>query len=32
MLNIIAIIHDIIAGTLILGCTAVLLAVIFVIS
>jgi hypothetical protein len=32
MLTALAIIHDIIAGALILGCTAVLLAVIFVIS
>lgn len=32
MLSILAIIHDIIAGALILGCAAVLLAAVYVIS
>ena len=32
MLTILAIIHDIVAGALILGCAAVLLAAVYVIS
>lgn len=32
MLSILAIIHDIVAGALILGCAAVLLAAVYVIS
>lgn len=32
MLSILAIIHDIIAGALLLGCAAVLLAAVYVIS
>ena len=32
MLNLLAIIHDIVAGALILGCAAVLLAAVYVIS
>jgi len=32
MLNLLAIIHDIVAGALLLGCAAVLLAAVYVIS
>ena len=32
MLNLLAIIHDIVAGALLLGCAAILLAAVYVIS
>jgi len=32
MLNLLAIIHDIVAGALLLGCAAVLLAAVYIIS